>query len=76
MKVTLPEPIHGTATSIPFTLMTAHSLSILTSMDSLSYTGSNTYFLPIKANLSSEVWYELRLTLLNSLTITYGLVQL
>lgn len=57
IKITLPETIHNTSLTITFSLLTAHSLSIISSASSLSYVGSNAYFLPVKVNLTADVWY-------------------
>lgn len=57
LKITLPEPIHGTSLTIAFSLLTAHSLSIIASSSSEPYVGSNTYYLGVKANLTADVWY-------------------
>ena len=43
---------------------------------SLAYVGSSTYYLPIAANLTDSVWYQLRVEVGSIPAQTYGLVQM
>lgn len=76
IKITLPETIHNGSLTISYSISTAYSKEITNNQNSLAYLGSNTYYLPVSANLSSSTWYELRLNVDKSLTVLYGLVQL
>lgn len=57
IKVTFPEIIHDSSLLVSYSILTAHSLDIITYRNSLSYAGSNSYFLPVQTNLTANVWY-------------------
>lgn len=57
LKLTFPETIHNTSLTVPFSLSTAHSLSIIATSTSVSYAGGNVYYFPVNANLTAGTWY-------------------
>jgi hypothetical protein len=57
IKITLPETIHNGSLSISYSLSTAYSTGIVSNQNSVAYVGSNTYYLPVNANLSASIWY-------------------